>query len=181
MNVLDCILIGILAFALVRGFVRGLIREVAAVLGILAGFVAAGHFHPVVAGLLRSRLPSLPYADLIAYGLVFVATWLAFVLLGFLASRVARASLLGWPDRFLGALVGLFKGTLAAVVLVTVLTLFLPSGSEVLRRSIFRPYLQIASSRVVGLVPAAERLYHQKQGGRSGEQHTSRTIRPTSP
>jgi membrane protein required for colicin V production len=180
MNCLDCILIGILAFTLVRGFMRGLIREVAGVLGILVGSVGAGRFHPVLAALLRSRLPSLPYADLIAYGLVFVSTWSAFVLLGLLASRVARALLLGWMDRLLGAFVGLFKGTLASVVLVTVLTLFLPSSSQVLRRSLFRPHLQIASSRVVGLVPAAERLYHQKQGGHSGEQHASRTTRPTS-
>jgi membrane protein required for colicin V production len=181
MNLLDGILIGILAFTLVRGFMRGLIREVAAVLGILAGAVVAGHLHPVLAGPLRSHFPSLPYADLTAYGLIFLATWLAFVLLGLVASRLARTLLLGWADRLLGAFVGLFKGTLASVVLITVLTLFLPSNSQVLRRSLLRPYLQSASSHLVQLVPAAlERLYHQKQGGDSSEQHTPRTTRPTS-
>jgi membrane protein required for colicin V production len=179
MNFLDCILIGILAFTLVRGFMHGLIREVAAVLGMLAGFVVAGHFHPVLAGILGSRFPLLPSVDLIAYGLVFVATWLAFVLVGFLASKAARAFRLGWTDRFLGAFVGLVKGTLAAVVLIAGLTLVLPSGSEVLRRSVFRPYLQVMSSRVMGLVPAAKRLYHQRQGGHPPEQHASRTARST--
>ena len=181
MNFLDCVLIGLLAFSLVRGLTRGLIREVGTVLGILAGAVVAGHLHPFLARSLRSLFPSLPYADLTAYGLVFLATWLAFVLLGFFASRVARTLLLGWADRLLGALIGLFKGTLASVILVTLLTLFLPSDSQVLRRSLLWPYLQIASSHVVRLVPAAvERLYHQKQGGHSGEQHPPRTTRPTS-
>ena len=180
MNLLDGIFIGILAFTLIRGFMRGLIREVAAVLGILAGAVVAGHLHPVLAGPLRSHVPSLPYADLTAYGLIFLATWLAFVLLGLVASRVTRTLLLGWADRLLGALVGLFKGTLASVVLITVLTLLLPSDSQVLRRSLVRPYLQSASSHLVRLVPAAlERLYHQKQGGDSAERHTPRTTRPT--
>jgi membrane protein required for colicin V production len=178
MNYLDYILIGILAFALVRVFVRGLILEVAAVLGILAGFVVAGHYHPVLADFLRSRFPSLPHAVFLSYALVFLAIWLAVALLGLLASKLARTLFLGWADRLLGAAVGLFKGTVAAAVLVTVLTLFLPGGSQVLGRSLFASYLQKAGSHLVRLAPAAlEGLYQQKHEGEAGQRHEARSTK----
>jgi len=178
MNFLDYILIGILAFALVRGFIRGLILEVAAVLGILAGFVVAGHYHPLLGDLLRSRFPFLSHAVFLGYGLVFFATWLTVALLGLLASKLARALLLGWADRLLGAAVGLFKGTLAAAVLVTVLTLFLPGGTQILGRSFLAPYLQKAGSHLVRLAPAAvEGLYQQKHEGEAGQRHEARNTK----
>jgi membrane protein required for colicin V production len=178
MNFLDYIVIGILAFALVRGFVRGLILEVAAVLGILAGFVVAGHYHPVMAGFLRSRFPSLSHAVVLGYALVFLAAWLAVALFGLLASKLARTLLLGWADRLLGAAVGLFKGTLAAVILVTVLTLFLPVGSQILGRSLLAPYFQKAGSHLVQLAPAAlEGLYQQKHDGQAGQRHEARSTK----
>ena len=180
MNFLDYIVIAILVFALVRGFMRGLIREVAAILGILAGFVTAGHLHPALADLLRSRFPSLPHPVFLGYALVFLATWLAVVLLGLLASRLARTLFLGWADRLFGAVVGLFKGTLGAVVLVTVLTLFLPGGSQVLGRSRFAPYLQKTGAHLVRLAPEAiERLYEKKQEGEGGQRHEPRSAKPT--
>jgi membrane protein required for colicin V production len=181
MNFLDYIVIGILAFALVRGFTRGLILEVAAVVGILAGFVAAGHYHPVAAAFLRSRFPSLPYAVAFGYALVLLATWLTVSLLGLFVSKLARNLLLGWADRLLGAAVGLFKGTLAAAVLVTVLTLFLPGGSQILGRSLLAPYFQKAGFHLVRLAPAAlEKLYEQKHGeeaGRRQEAKSTKTMR----
>jgi membrane protein required for colicin V production len=178
MNFLDYIVIGILAFTLVRGFMRGLILEVTAVLGILAGFVVAGHHHPALADFLRSRFPSLPYAVLLSYALVFLAAWLVVALLGLLASKLARALLLGWADRLLGAAVGLLKGTLAAAVLVTVLTLFLPGGSQILGRSLLAPYLQKAGSHLVRLAPAAvEGLYQQKQERQAGQRQEAQSTK----
>ncbi len=178
MNFLDYILIGILAFAFVRGFVRGLILEVAAILGILAGFVVAGHYHPVLADFLRSRFPSLPHTVVLGYALVFLAAWLAVALLGLVAAKLARTLLFGWADRLLGAAVGLFKGTLAAAILVTVLTLFLPGGSQILGRSLLAPYLQKAGSHLVRLAPAAvEGLYQQKHEGEAGQRHEARSTK----
>jgi membrane protein required for colicin V production len=178
MNFLDYIVIGILAFALVRGFVRGLILEVAAALGILAGFVAAGHYHPALTDVLRSRFPSLPHAVALGYALVFLAAWLSVALLGLLASKFARNLLLGWADRLFGAAVGLFKGALAAAVLVTVLTLFLPGGSQILGRSLLAPYFQKAGSHLVRLAPAAlEGLYHQKPDEENGRRHEARSTK----
>jgi len=178
MNILDYIVIGILAFALVRGFARGLILEVAAVLGLLAGFVMAAQYHSALADVLRSRFPSLSHAVFLGYALVFLAAWLAVALLGLLASKLARALLLGWADRLLGAAVGLFKGFLAAAVLVTVLTLFLPGGSQILGRPLLAPYLQKAGSHLVRLAPAAvEGLYQQKHEGEAGQRREARSTR----
>jgi membrane protein required for colicin V production len=178
MNFLDYVLIGILAFALVRGFVRGLILEVAAVLGILAGFVVAGNYHPLLADFLRSRFPSLPHAVALGYALAFLAAWLAVTLLGLLAAKLARTLRLGWADRLFGGALGLFKGALAAAILVIVLTLFLPGGSQILGHSLLAPYLQKAGSHLVRLAPTAvEMLYQQKHEGKAGQRHEARNTK----
>jgi membrane protein required for colicin V production len=145
MNLLDFILITVLVVALVRGLVRGVIRQVASLLGIVAGFVVAGHLYLRLFSLLRSSFPSIPHLDLISYGALFAATWTAFVLLGLLAVRLSRVLLMGWADRILGALLGLFKGAVVAVVL--------PATSSLLSRSLLAPYVQTTGYYMVQLTP----------------------------
>jgi membrane protein required for colicin V production len=153
MNLLDFILITVLVVALVRGLVRGVIRQVASLLGIVAGFVVAGHLYLRLFSLLRSSFPSIPHLDLISYGALFAATWTAFVLLGLLAVRLSRVLLMGWADRILGALLGLLKGAVVAVVLVAMLTVFLPATSSLLSRSLLAPYVQTTGYYMVQLTP----------------------------
>ena len=164
MNFLDFILVGILCVALIRGLMRGMIRQVASLLGILAGFVAAGHFHLRLLHLLRSHLPSIPHLEVLSYVIIFTASWLLAVLLGMVAVRLSKAMLMGWADRLLGGMLGLLKGAVASVVLIAVLTLFLPGRSTVLARSALAAHAQTAGHFLVQLTPDGLRSrYEQKR------------------
>ena len=161
MNILDFVLFTILAIALVRGFIRGAIRQVASLLGIIAGFVLAGHLYLGVLRLLRSHLPSVPHLAIFSYAAVFAATWLVTILLGAMVVRFSRAILMGWADRLLGGVLGMLKGAAVGVVLVAILTIFLPENSQVLTGSLLSAHLQRAGFYLVQLTPGKLRKRYQ--------------------
>jgi len=163
MNILDFILLTILAAALIRGFVRGMIRQVAGLLGLLAGFVVAGHLYLQILPVLRRHFPSAPYLEVLSYIVIYAATWLAVVFLGYLFVKLSRAMLMAWADRLLGGAFGLFKGMVAAVVLVAVLTLFLPGNSQLLKKSLFSVHVQRAGYLLVTLTPKDLRDRYKKR------------------
>jgi len=163
MNILDFILLTILAIALIRGLMRGMIRQVASLLGLIAGFVVAGHLYPRLIPLFKSRVPSLPYLEVFAYLAVYIITWLAVVLLGYLFVKLSRAMLMAWADRFLGGILGFFKGLVTAVVVVAVLTLFLPSKSSILTNSLLCVHVQRVGYYFVQLTPKELRDRYKKK------------------
>ena len=163
MNILDFILLTILAAALIRGFVRGMIRQVAGLLGLLAGFVVAGHLYLQMIPVLRRHFPSAPYLEVLSYVVIYASTWLAVVFLGYLFVKLSRAMLMAWADRLLGGAFGLFKGMVAAVLLVAVLTLFLPGNSELLKDSLFSVHVQRAGYLLVKLTPKDLRDRYEKR------------------
>jgi membrane protein required for colicin V production len=153
MNILDFILLTLLAIALIRGLVRGMIRQVAGLLGLITGFVVAGHLYLRLLPALRRYFPSAPFLEILSYIVIYGATWFAVVFLGYLFVKLSRAMLMAWADRLLGGILGLFKGMVAAVVLVAVLTLFLPDDSDLLKESFFSVHVQRAGYLLVKLTP----------------------------
>ncbi|MBW1982961.1 MAG: CvpA family protein [Deltaproteobacteria bacterium] len=163
LNILDVLLFSLLAISVVRGFMLGMIRQVVSLLGILAAFFAAGRYYKVFAVAMAAHLPALPYGSYISYALLFVASWLLVVLLGSLLGRFTRAALMGWADRLLGTAMGLVKGVLVVVVVVTVLTLFLPARSRILTTSHLVPRIQYIGYYLVRLTPTEVRHLYQKR------------------
>jgi membrane protein required for colicin V production len=162
MNILDFILLTIMAVALIRGLMRGMIRQVASLVGLIVGFVVAGHLYVLLLPLLRRHFPSLPYLEVLSYVAIYAATWLAIILLGFLFVRLSRAMLMAWADRLLGGALGVLKGLVAAVVLVAMLTLFLPSKSRILTGSLLSVHVQRAGYYLVQLTPKELRERYKK-------------------
>ena len=153
MNILDFILLTILTIALIRGLIRGMIRQVASLLGLIAGFVVAGHLYLRLIPLFKNHFPSLPYLEVFAYLAVYLATWLTVVLLGYVFVKLSRAMLMAWADRLLGGILGFFKGLVTAVIVVAVLTLFLPSKSPTLINSLLCVHVQRVGYYFVKLTP----------------------------
>jgi membrane protein required for colicin V production len=70
---------------------------------------------------------------------------------------------MAWADRLLGGVLGILKGLVAAVVLVAVLTLFLPKKSEILRDSLFSVHVQRVGYYLVKLTPKDLRDRYKKR------------------
>jgi membrane protein required for colicin V production len=163
MNILDFILLTILAIAIIRGLIRGMIRQVASLLGLIVGFVVAGHLYLRLTPLLKRYFPSLPYLEVFAYLAVYIVTWLAIVVLGFLFVKLSRAMLMAWADRLLGGILGLFKGLVTVVLVVAVLTIFLSGKSAIMTNSLLCVHVQRVGYYFVQLTPKELRQRYEKK------------------
>jgi membrane protein required for colicin V production len=65
---------------------------------------------------------------------------------------VLKLALLGWMDRFSGALFGALKGLLIVSVLLIALTAFLPKGSPFIKNSLLSPHITLISEKMAKVV-----------------------------
>lgn len=157
MNPLDWFLAAVLAWSVLRAFMRGLVREAFALAGLIAGFLLACWNYRALADHLRTIVTNPPLDDLLAFLLILFAAVILATLLGKLLSRTASAVGLGFFDRLGGALFGLFRGTLFAVMLLLALTAFQPSATWV-KTSILTPYFLQADHAVSFVMPSDLKL-----------------------
>ncbi|MBQ0935819.1 CvpA family protein [Ideonella paludis] len=116
---LDWAVLAGLLLSVLMGLWRGLVFEVLSLLGWLAAWWAAQSFSGWAAAQLPWGAADSIWRAMGAYGLVFTATLLACGLLARLARLLVAATPLSLPDRFFGAVFGLLRGVLIALVLTT--------------------------------------------------------------
>lgn len=132
-NVVDVILIGVLAIGIIAGLVKGLIRQVIELLGTVVSFFVAMIFSSWLANILQQHI-GMPYSPalVIAFLLILVLGLIVFHYVALAVQKVIRMAFLGWLDRFCGAMVGVMFAMLVASMLIAV-TLELPIGRDVRR------------------------------------------------
>ena len=122
MNKIDIILLIILGFGLVRGFMRGLIIEMASLLAIVVGIYGAIHFSFFTASLLDKILPAEKQTlEVVAFGVTLIVLVLGVMLLAKILTKMIKAAELGFLNRLGGALCGLLK----SIVIVGSIFVFL--------------------------------------------------------
>ena len=125
MGLIDICILAILGFFLLKGVLRGLLKEICSLLGLVLGGVFAFTFHLSLAQLLQDSF-ALP-AQLCVWGAflaIFLLIVLLFAVIGFVLHRFVKVVFLGGVNRLAGAVFGLIQG----VVLLAVLLLALNSS-----------------------------------------------------
>jgi membrane protein required for colicin V production len=119
MNLLDIVILAMLAGFLIKGLLRGLLRELCSLLGVFGGLFLALHYHAPLAELLLDSFgwPS-QVCVIVAFTALFLLTVLFFALLGFLLSRFVKLLFLGGFNRVAGGLFGLVQGGLLATLVL---------------------------------------------------------------
>jgi membrane protein required for colicin V production len=122
-TLLDILLWGVLAACAAKGFMKGLVREVCALLGVIAGawgaFTYYGHVSAAVTGFIR--LPQV-VATPISFLLIYIVLGVLFFFAGHLLTTIFKIMLLGWLNRFGGILFGLMQGAFIICIILAVLT-----------------------------------------------------------
>ncbi|MBU0515135.1 MAG: CvpA family protein [Proteobacteria bacterium] len=156
-NFLDWLVLGFLALWLIiiiMGFVRGLIRQVGGLAGLVVGFLAANWWSKDLAQILREGVGSFEYWSVVAFGVLFLLGFIACVTTAWILSRLlARIDLRRW-DRLSGGLFAVVKGFVLGLVLVFVFTLFFSSEHSLVRNSKLAPHVRSVVVRVYDLLPA---------------------------
>lgn len=154
MNLLDFLLILIVGYSVVAGFIAGFARVgvgfAATLLGILCGF----WFYGLPASFIDEYVRSHAASNLLGFFVVFSIVIIAGGLLGRALSRAFKWAGLGWLDRFLGAGFGFLRGVVLALAIVTVVTAFAPNPPpRFIVNSRVMPYASVAGRVFAALAP----------------------------
>ncbi|MDY0213141.1 MAG: CvpA family protein [Desulfuromonadaceae bacterium] len=161
MNVLDIAILAILLLFTLKGCLRGLLKEVCSLVGLVAAAVIAFTFYAPLAARFSAWL-HLPLQVCVVAVLIllFVLTMMFFSLLGAILSRFVRLLFLGGFNRVLGALFSLLQGTmLLALVLYGLSHSALPrSVASTFDASLLRPpFVELGAD----LVRYSQKLFTQ--------------------
>lgn len=115
----DYAVLAVLAFSLLVGVLRGLVKELVMVTGWIAAFLLATAFSDRVALLMPENLGPI-VSQLLAFAAIFAGTLIVAAFIGMVLSLLARSAGLGWTDRSLGACFGATRGVLAVLAAVLV-------------------------------------------------------------
>lgn len=125
MGLIDIFILVVLAFFLLKGILRGLLKEVCSLLGLVLGGLFAFTFHLPLAQLLQDSF-SLP-AQLCVWGsflAIFLLVVFCFAVIGFVLNRFIKIVFLGGINRLAGAVFGFLQG----VVILSIIVLTLSSS-----------------------------------------------------
>lgn len=125
MSYIDIGILGILGVFLLKGGLRGLLKEVCSLLGLVLGGVFAFTFHLPLAQTLQDSF-GLP-AQLCVWGsfiAIFLLVMIVFGVVGFVLHRFVKLVFLGGFNRVAGAVFGLVQG----VVLLSMIVMALNSS-----------------------------------------------------
>ena len=141
MNGFDLFVLVVVAFCLVRGFSRGLVKEASGIIGVVAAFYGANTYYGLLMPYVQNWIDTPAIQKLVCFFVLFCAVLLVVGLAADLIRKLLQLVFLGWVDRFFGLLFGTAKGVLIVTVVFILITAFVPSGARYLANARTTPYL----------------------------------------
>jgi membrane protein required for colicin V production len=122
MSIIDVVLIALLLFGLIRGFMKGLFVEVASLVALIAGIYGAIHFSDYVGDFLHSKFDwSEKTLNIAAFAITFIVIVFVIALAGKALTKLADFAALGILNKILGGIFGALK---IAFILSVILIIF---------------------------------------------------------
>jgi membrane protein required for colicin V production len=136
MNWIDFIILAILVFGLIQGFINGLIIEIAELAALVLGIWGAIHFSGWTAARLSEWFDmQASWTGIAAFAVTFIVIVICVYMVGKLLDGILKAMALGFVIKALGAVFGVLKAALILSVIFVFLNSinerrhFLPSGT----------------------------------------------------
>ncbi|MDX9907641.1 MAG: CvpA family protein [Bacteroidales bacterium] len=117
MTLLDFIVLLPVVWLCIRGFIKGLIIELATLAGMALGILAAYYFAADLQALMQDYFSlSENGTRIVAYILIFLVVLLIVWIIGKLVEKSVDLMAMGWLNKLLGAIVGIIKGVVIVCV-----------------------------------------------------------------
>ena len=152
MNITDLALLIIWGFFFVRGYYRGLVKEVASILALVLGFKLAVLYSPKVAPYVNQLVSNPDFAAPAAFILIFVGVMVACAIVVAAITGLMRLTLIDWANKFFGGIFGLAKGILITAVLLWIWFAVLPRP-EFMASSRLAPVLEKVDDTLARFIP----------------------------
>jgi len=123
MNLLDIIVLAVLAFFAIKGLTRGLINEVSSLIGLVLGVFFAYKLYPVLAAPLQKVLHIPLYVSMfLAFLFILIAIGVVAHIVGNIITTTLKLVMLGSINRLGGIGIGLLEGVLLLSLCFSALT-----------------------------------------------------------
>jgi membrane protein required for colicin V production len=110
MNYLDIVLAVPLLWGLYKGISKGIVKELASLIALIAGIYGAVHFADSIHPYLKEHFSiTTSFVPIISFGITFVAIVLGIKIIGFVIDKIVKAVALGIISRLLGGVFGIMK------------------------------------------------------------------------
>lgn len=152
LNLLDWALVTVIVISAVMGFIRGIIRSLFSLGGLIAGAVLAG-WYCQKAGIFLERWISTPLAArAVGFVSIFLVVFLAAILLGRCVRGACSAIGLGFADRAAGAGFGVLRAYLFVAAMLIPFAPYL-AETEAAKTSVLLPCFLTGSHGISFVLP----------------------------
>lgn len=178
MNIADVIIVLVLLVSVTQAAVSGFFQEAFAIAGAVFGYIAAAWQYQRLAGHLASYISSRWLSEIVAFLAIFCVVLILAGILGRTVRWLAKEVGLRAIDRFMGALLGLVRGSLLVAIVLVSMTAFTPN-SRWLQGSALAPYFLVVGRAAIWVAPSELRsqFYQGLDYLRRGQAATSRAKR----
>ena len=119
MGYLDIFLSLIIAWGAYNGFLKGLVNELASVLGIISGIYLAKNFYPYLDIKLKPIFESeAVFISILSSMIIFLFTIMIFKVIAKLLTKFLKLIALGLLNRIIGAVFGVIKSVLLLCIVI---------------------------------------------------------------
>lgn len=137
MPTIDIVILVLFLLGVFSGIRDGFIKQLASLLGLVVGLLAAKALYLTVAERIAPLVGESPtFAKVSAFILIWLAVPLAFSLIASLFTKAIEAAQLGWINRWLGAGLGAIKALIAMSLLICIIEWIDKPGDLLLSKEI---------------------------------------------
>lgn len=153
MTLIDAVVLVIIGLSALFGVIRGLMREVLALVAWVAAFLVANLLAPEAARLLPGGMAA-ELRLLAGFVAIFLLVLVVMSVLAILVSKLVRSAGLGAEDRVLGGVFGLARGGLIVTILVLLAGLTSLPRQPVWRNALLTGPMVVLAVQVKSWLPA---------------------------
>lgn len=125
MNYLDVILAIPLIWGLYKGISKGIIKELAGLIALIAGIYGAVHFADNIHPYLKEQFAiESSFLPIVSFAITFIGIVLVIKLISFIIDKIVKAVALGIISRLLGGVFGLLKTAFIISALLLIFNTF---------------------------------------------------------
>jgi len=151
MNWLDIVIIVVAVLMGIVGLRQGIIRTVFGIAGLIGGIVLAGRYYGGLAAVLSPS--GATWSNIAAYAIILIATLIVAGVVGWLVAKLVHLVLLGWLDRLVGCILGVFIGGLLCAAVLAIVGKYYPGAEPVISQSGLARFLMGGFPLLLALLP----------------------------
>jgi membrane protein required for colicin V production len=177
-NIADLIIVLVLLVSGTQAAMSGFFQEAFAIAGVVFGYIVAAWQYQRLAAYMAQYITSRWLAEIVAFLLIFSLVLILAGILGRTVRWLIKEVGLSGIDRFMGALLGLVRGSLLVAIVLVSVTAFTPN-SRWLQGSGLAPYFLVVGRAAIWVAPSELRaqFYQGLDYLRRGQTATPRAQR----